>query len=110
MMTSPLPLYDICFYELLAHLLRRTDHSYHSFFFDQLLTLIEALSEEKKRGRNENFKKQIFDKLSFSVFVVMLNAEKSCLEGIFRKLGELIEKGNHGVFYLVFKVIRGEDF
>ena len=74
-----------------------------------MLKIIVALNEEKDRGRLESFKKKIFEKISITIPIIIMNSDPVCRFHIFDSLKAMIKDKRTSSYYMLFKVINGKS-
>ena len=72
---------------------------------------MEALFEEKKRGKQESFKGRIQYKISYLMTLILYKTQDSTRIEMFRKIADLYSQGNakNEIIYLWFQAIDGQE-
>ena len=89
---------------LVVKIINNTDSSYHTKLSLSLLSVMEALYDEKKRGKQESFKSKILYKISYLLAIILYKTTDVTKTEIFNRLSKYYREGNsrNEMIYILF--------
>ena len=97
---------------MIIKLINNTDTEYHTKLGLSMLTIMETLFEEKKRGKQESFKGKILYKISYLVALILYKSGDATRGELFNQIAKHYASGNskNEMIYILFQTIDGTQF
>lgn len=101
-LTAPVSCYDNFTFDLFASVLANTDFEYHLQMVKVLFEMIEAIFQQKKRGRAENFKTKIIQKGCYLISMIIRMSNTIVRENVFGRILKLLQEENKDFIFIIF--------